>query len=152
LNANTYGGDLPGQRSFRDAYDGWLSGVLTWPDYDSLLDVVKSRPTGWYIYDTLRAPPLTPEPNATLPDSLTEITAFLRDRRRANYCGFVYVDDRAVPSLIKIYDPCTASACGTSAASIPTFTISRMPPEALPFAADVPERRGLLSRIIKGSP
>lgn len=138
-------------RSFREAYDGWLAGVLTWADYDRLIGVVQSAPAGWYVYDTRSPPPDAPESTATLPDRLNEITGFLRDRQRADYCGFVYADDRAAPTLVKIYDPRNASACGMSAASIPTFTLSRMPPDRLPFAAEAPQRRGLFSRLIKGS-
>ncbi len=138
-------------RTFREAYEGWLSGLLTWQDYDQVIAAVAAAPEGWFVYDTRAALPITPETAADLPARLHAITAFLRDRQRADYCGFVYVDDRAAPTMIKVYDPRTASACGTSAASIPTFTLSRMPPEALPFSADNPVRSGLLGRLIKGS-
>lgn len=149
--ASAAGGSSPSARSYREAYDGWLSGVLAWDDYDRLMEVVKAAPAGWYVYDTRERPPAAPEPEAALPGRVAEITTFLRDRQRASYCGFVYADDRASPVIIKVYDPRTASACGTSAASIPAFTLSRMPPEALPFAAEQPERRGLFGRLIKGS-
>lgn len=152
MSAPSNGSALAAARSFREAYDGWLSGVLTWGDYDRLMDAVQTTPAGWYVYDTRSTPPDAPEPDAALPARLSEVTAFLRDRQRADYCGFVYADDRTAPTLVKVYDPRNASACGLSAASIPTFTLSRMPPDPLPFAAGIPERRGLFSRFIKGSP
>ena len=125
--------------------------MLSWDDYDRLMDVVKASPAGWYIYDTRSPVPTAPEPEAALPERVAAITVFLRERQRASYCGFVYADDRTTPVIIKVYDPRTASACGTSGASIPAFTLSRMPPEALPFAAAPSERRGLFGRLIKGS-
>lgn len=150
MSARSEPGAAAGARSFREAYDGWLSGVLAWDDYDRLMAAVEAAPSGWYVYDTRNPPPAASVPVDALPGCVAEITAFLRDRQRANYCGFVYADDRAAPVIVKIYDPRTASACGTSAASIPVFVISRMPPESLPFAADEPERRGLFGRLIKG--
>lgn len=141
----------PRSPAYRAAYSGWLSGLLTWQDYDQVMAAVAAAPEGWFVYDTRRALPIAPETAADLPVRLHAITAFLRDRQRADYCGFVYVDDRAAPTMIKVYDPRTASACGTSAASIPAFTLSRMTPEALPFSADHPGRSGLLGRLIKGS-
>lgn len=128
-----------------------LSGILAWADYDRLMAAVEAAPSGWYVYDTRNAPPAAPEPAAALPARVAEITAFLRDRQRASYCGFVYADDRASPVIVKVYDPRTASACGTQAASIPAFVLSRMAPEALPFATDTPKRLSLLDRLIKGS-
>ena len=141
----------PRSPAYRDAYAGWLSGLLTWQDYEQLMAAVAAAPDGWFVYDTRGAPPNAAATATDLPARLHAITAFLRDRQRADYCGFVYVDDRAAPAMIKVYDPRTASACGASAASIPTFTLSRMPPEALPFATDHVVRSGLLGRLIKGS-
>lgn len=138
-------------RSFRDAYDGWLSGLLEWSDYDQVMALVAADPAGWWVYDTRGEVPSSPTEAVELADRLAEIDAFLRGRHRANYCGFVYVDDRVRPSLVKVYDPRNASACGVGG-SIAAFTVSRMQPERLPFrTADEKPAPGLLERLFKGS-
>lgn len=137
--------------TFRDAYDGWLSGLLEWRDYEQVMAAVAARPDGWWVYDTRGEVPSAPTEADDLPRRLGEIDTFLRDRHRASYCGFVYVDDRARPTLVKVYDPRNASACGIGG-SIAAFTLSRMKPERLPFAA-VEEKPapGLFGRLFKGT-
>ncbi|MFN3868940.1 MAG: hypothetical protein ACK4MF_07745 [Hyphomicrobiaceae bacterium] len=138
-------------KSFREAYDGWLSGLLEWRDYEQVMALVAAAPEGWWVYDTRGEVPSAPTSAAELAARLAEIDAFLRGRHRASYCGFVYVDDRARPSLVKFYDPRNASACGIGG-SIAAFTLSRMQPEPLPFATVEQEPApGLLGRLFKGS-
>ncbi len=119
-------------RTFREVYEGWLSGLLQWEDVDRLLAHISAAPTDWYVYDTREALPSSPVPAAHLPERLAEILAFLRRHHRADYCGFVYADDKAAPTLVKIYDPRNASSCSLGA-PLPVYTISRMPPEPLPL-------------------
>lgn len=138
--------------TYREAYEGWLSGLLQWDDVDRLLAHITAAPEGWYVYDTREPPPASPEPSARLPQRTAEISAFLRRHHRADYCGFVYVDDKAAPALVKIYDPRNASSCSLGA-PLPVYTISRMPPEPLPLATSAPpasHKSGIVGRWLKG--
>lgn len=137
-------------RSFREAYSGWYSGLVTWADYEAVMDAVARAPDGWFVYDTREAPPAVPEPAERLAARLQAIDEFLRDNHRADYCGFVYVDDRAAPSMVKVYNPRNASACGSAEAPVPLFMLSRMPPETLPLAGDTAPKPGLLARLFRG--
>lgn len=141
--------------NFRAIYNGSLSGLLTWEAVEAVLAEMRARPDGWWIYDTREDLPRVPVPASELPSRLDDMMAFLRRHHRADYCGFVYVDDKSAPRLVKVYDPRNASSCSLGA-PIPVYTISAMPPEALPFdetagtddVAAVP--RSFLQRIPKG--
>lgn len=139
--------------SYRQAYEGWLSGLMQWDDLDAVLARVAASPEGWWVYDTRADPPEAPQSGASLPERLAEIVAFLRRHHRADYCGFVYADDRAAPRMIKVYDPRNASSCSLGA-PIPVYTLSRARPERLPFesAQEPVVSAGLLGRWIKGAP
>jgi hypothetical protein len=139
--------------SFRGVYEGWLSGLLQWADLDRVLASIAAAPEGWWIYDTRGEPPSAPETAASLPARLDEIVAFLKRHHRADYLGFVYVDDRSQPSMVKVYDPRNASSCSLGT-PIPVYTVSRQRPERLPFEvtpAAEPARTGLLGRLFGGS-
>jgi hypothetical protein len=136
------------QPTFREAFNGWHSGLIQWTDYDAVMARVAAQPEGWYVYDTREDVPTAPVPAAALPGRIEAITRFLRDTHRADYCGFVYADDRETPTFVKVYNPRNASACGMSSAPLPVFTLSRMPPEALPFAAsEATSAPGLVARL-----
>lgn len=139
------------KQSFREIYEGWLSGLLTWQDFETVFRSVKSTAgDGWWVYDTRGAVPADAETPTALAARLDEIEAFLRRYHKADYCGFVYADDRARPSLVKVYDPRNASSCSLGT-PIPVFTISRMPPDALPYATEAAAPAGILGRIFKGA-
>lgn len=142
---------VSGQRSFREVYEGWLSGLLTWQDFEAVFQSVKaSAGDGWWVYDTRGKVPVAAEPPPALLARLDEIEVFLRRHHRADYCGFVYADDRAHPSLVKVYDPRNASSCSLGT-PVPVFTISRMPPDALPYEIAAPAPTGIIGRIFKGA-
>lgn len=140
-----------GSRSFRECYEGWLSGLLSWQDFDTVFRFVKATAgDGWWVYDTRGSVPVSAEQPGVLLSRLDEIEAFLRRYHKADYCGFVYADDRASPSLVKVYDPRNASSCSLGT-PVPVFTISRMPPDALPYDTVAPATSGILGRIFKGA-
>lgn len=142
------------QRTFREAFDGELKGVLSWQHLDAIIARISAAAAeGWWVYDTRHAPPVEPVAAAELPAALDAIVAFLRRNHRADYCGFVYADDLGAPCLVKVYDPRNASACSL-ATPLPAYTISRMRPDALPFASSRPvrdARDGLFARLLKGA-
>jgi hypothetical protein len=139
-------------KTYRESFEGWLSGLMQWDDVEAVLHRIAAEPEGWWIYETARELPVATEPPASLRARLDDILAFLRRHHRADYCGFAYVDDKTAPALLKVYDPRNASACSL-AAPLPVFTISRARPERLPFdaaeAESVPDR-GLFGRLFKG--
>lgn len=137
-------------RPFHEVYSGWHSGLIQWADYEAVMAVVAARPEGWYVYDTREPPPMAPVAAPDLPGRLAAIDKMLRDSHRADYCGFVYVDDRTNPTMVKVYNPRNASACGSAEAPVPLFTLSRMQPEALPFGRADAARPGLVARLFGG--
>ena len=140
--------------SFRDAYGGWLSGLLDWDDVVEVFDRIRADGRGWWIYDTRSEVPAIPVGESEIANALDEILSFLRRHHRADYCGFVYVDDKNDPRLVKVYDPRNASSCSLGT-PIPAYTISAMQPEPLPFGDDegdvpgVAGSPGILKRILK---
>lgn len=144
---------------FRAAYNGSLSGLLTWDDADRVFDIVRSIPNGWWVYNTRDAVPAATEVVESLAGRIDEIQTFLKRNHKADYCGFVYVDDRASPRLIKVFDPRNASSCSLGR-PLPAYTLSRMRPVPLPLDAAADSRAsggvnnnagggGLVRRILK---
>ncbi len=132
-------------------------GLLAWEDVAAVFARVVMERSGWWIYDTQESVPAEPEDPGRLAERVGEIEAFLRRYQKADYCGFVYVDDKDAPSLIKVFDPRNASSCSLGSPQ-PAFTVSRLKPEKLPFEeadAGAPHGRGarsggVLKRLFKG--
>ena len=139
--------------SFRQAYSGRFSGLLKWDDLDAVFALVKAAPEWWWIYDTRTVLPATTTAPADVERQLDDITTFLRQAHKADYCGFVYVDDRTCPTFIKVYDPRNASSCSLGT-PVPVFTLSHAHPEQLPLQdgkdAARTSGRGLLRRVFGG--
>jgi len=125
--------DLPGTKYWQ-AFQGSFCGLLQWDDMSMLWENLKTSSEGWYVFDTLRAPPLNPVTSSDLAEILDEIEKFTHKRHRYDYCGFMYVDDRQSPTFIKIFDPRKmGSSCGCSGELIlPRWILSRIRPDALP--------------------
>lgn len=144
-------------QAFRDRFRGRFAGLLAWEDVAAVFARVIAAPSGWWIYDTREPLPGAPEDTGRLAERVGEIEAFLRRHQRADYCGFVYVDDKDVPSLIKVFDPRNASSCSLGS-PVPVYTLSRMKPSSLPFDASEggtpggtdAQSGGRLKRFLKG--
>lgn len=141
-----------GPSLFRTLYEGRLSGLLKWEQVDALFHSLAQGGADWYLYDTREALPATTLSGPALSARLRAIRdwAFERNRRDA-LCGCVFVDDRASPQLVKIYDPLSGSSCSVKA-PLPLYTVSAMAPETLPFDAapspfDDAEGRSLFDRL-----
>lgn len=146
--------------AFRAAYICRFAGLLAWEDAGRVFDAVRTARDCWWIYDTRGSLPEEPESPELLAARIDEIEQFLRRNHKADYCGFVYVDDKISPRLIKVFDPRNASSCGLGS-PVPAFTISRSRPVALPlgdgtsngngdWASDGQGGSGLMRRILKG--
>lgn len=130
------------EAAFRANYSGSFAGLLAWDDVDRVFNAVRARPEGWWIYDTRTDLPNAPVDAELLAERIDEIEQFLRRYHKADYCGFVYVDDKVSPRFIKVFDPRNASSCSLGS-PIPAFTVSLMRPVALPFGeATANSKRG----------
>lgn len=144
--------------TFRNSFRGRFTGLLEWADVTAVFERVRAIPSGWWIYDTRNVAPEASEQPEAVAARLADIQDFLRSHHRADYCGFVYVDDKAAPRFIKVFDPRNASSCSLGT-PLPVYTITRLRPETLPFAEPKHtgargdgSRGGLLRRMFKGRP
>lgn len=145
--------------AFRTLYKGGFAGLLKWDDVGHIFDAVRGSPHGWWIYDTRADLPEALEDGERLVVRINEIEQFLRRNHKADYCGFVYVDSKTAPRLIKVFDPRNASSCSLGT-PVPAYTISRLMPVALPLGegasrgkhvgtGEAEHRAGLVRRILK---
>jgi len=123
--------------------NGQFQGILHWPQLDDLWARVRAEPEGWYASLAGEAPPEAPLDAEALGKFVAEVDALLRREHEYDYCGIVYADDPARPSLIKIFDPHNlGSSCGCSGAKIPPrWVLSRMKPERIEDDAPLPGSR-----------
>ncbi|MCB1789743.1 MAG: hypothetical protein KDJ24_05630 [Gammaproteobacteria bacterium] len=131
------------------AFRGSFTSALRWPQLDALWEAVRAAPTGWYVYAVGEPPPDAPADTASLHNFLTEIDALLRREHDEDYCGIVYADVPAAPSMIKIYDPNNLGvSCGYSTnPPLPGWVLSRLPPIDLEAARQPAGRRRWWQRL-----
>ena len=128
------------------AYSGAFFNLLRWHELDAFWEVLRSQADqGWYVYAVGEEPPTSPQSSEGLLTFIEEIDALLRREHQEDYCGIVYVDDKASPSYIKIYDPNNLGAvCGSSGRHVPPgWIISRLRPRTLnelPFLTESRKR------------
>lgn len=116
---------------FLEKYNGSLTGLMRWPQFDTLTSMLDSSNDGaWYVYYVGEEVPSVSITSEQFKTFLDEITQLLRSDHREDYLGIVYVDDIKMPSFIKIYDPNNLGAtCGSSGTrTLPGWTISRSAP------------------------
>lgn len=132
------------ENDFLRAFGGSFVNMLRWPQLDSLWDTLKQQAeAGWYAYAVGETPPTQPLNASELENFITEIDALLHREHQEDYCGIVYVDNPAEPSLVKIYDPNNLGVvCGFSEAPpLPGWTLSLAPPCDLEQARPAPANR-----------
>ncbi len=131
---------------FWRAWQGSFQGVLTWAEFDALLDRLAASDGDWFVWDMQGPPPTAPTPLAPALAATREINAPVRER---SFCGTVYVDDPVAPALVKAFDPYQMGAtCGSSGSrTFPRFVFSRLRPDPLPEPEPEPQP-GLLARLI----
>lgn len=123
-----------GQADFLSTFRGRFSGVLHWDDLDELWLVVrKTAGAGWYLYAVGEPVPTQAASAAQVELFIAELDGLLRREHEEDYCGIVYADDRAAPSLIKVFDPNNLGVqCGYSTnPPLPGWVLSRLPPVEL---------------------
>ena len=117
---------------YKKAFNGRFSGVLRWPQFQTLWQSVSEKPEGWFVYE----PEAGPAPTECL--SVDEMRSFLRDAEiylregcMQDCCGAVYADSFTEPSFIKVYNPMLMGGCGMGKAPLPHWLISRIEPVSL---------------------
>ncbi len=121
---------------FQALYTGRLWSVLGWDQLTALWLRIDPA-AGWYLValgvDADAAATSSPADATTVTEFIRRIDALLREEHRESYCGIVYADDLANPSLIKIYDPNKlGSSCGSSKHPPgPGWVMSRLAPVGL---------------------
>ena len=139
---------------FYNRFRGAFTGILRWEQLDALWKTVQSHAdAGWYIYAIGEEVPQEPASPDQVKIFIDEIDSLLRKEHQEDYCGVVYVDNKAEPGFIKIYDPNNLGVvCGFSDnPPLPGWILCLMKPELLDentFASQ--SRRRWWKRIFSG--
>jgi len=143
---------VPTDDTYLVAFRGSFTSALRWPQLDSLWGRVRETPEGWYVYAVGEPPPNSPATADELLRFITEIDQLLRREHDEDYCGIVYADRLAAPSMIKIYDPNNLGvSCGYSDnPPLPGWVLSRLPPADLAAARQPAGRRRWWQRLFAG--
>lgn len=129
---------------FLAAFRGRFSGVLRWEDLDVLWRAVRRMAgAGWYLYAVGEPVPTQSASAVQVDHFICELDRLLRREHREDYCGIVYVNDRAAPSLIKVFDPNNLGVqCGYSThPPLPGWVLSLLPPVELRDAKSIAANR-----------
>ncbi len=116
---------------YLERFRGGFSGILRWPQLDTLWQkVVEDAGGSWYIYTVGKTPPISPADARQLKYFIEQIDSLLRRDHDEDYCGIVYADNRERPAFIKIYDPKNLGlVCGSSDnPPLPGWTLSKLKP------------------------
>jgi hypothetical protein len=129
---------------FSTQFDGPLTGLLHWSQWDALRSAIKVRNDGrWFVYFVGEPAPTEPLASDDLSQFLARVTDLLRRDHGERYLGIVYADDLDAPSFVKIYDPNNLGAtCGCSGSRVlPGWILSRSRPETLAPSPSLPAGR-----------
>ncbi|KAA6183243.1 hypothetical protein F2Q65_16230 [Thiohalocapsa marina] len=141
--------------SFLQAFRGSFTAALRWHQLDALWQRVRAAAgEGWYLYAIGEPPPTAPADADQVLRFVDEIDRLLRAEHDEDFCGIVYADDPAAPSMIKIYDPNNLGVvCGFSDnPPLPGWVMSRLPPLDLPATRLITNnRRRWWRRLFGGS-
>ena len=139
----------PTDEPYLVAFRGSFTSALRWPQLDALWDRVREAPERWYVYAVGEPPPTSPATADELLRFIVEIDQLLRREHDEDYCGIVYADRLAAPSMIKIYDPnYLGVSCGYSDnPPLPGWVLSRLRPADLAAARQPVGRRRWWQRL-----
>lgn len=129
---------------YLDAFRGYFRSALRWEELDRLWETLRSSGGEWYVYAVGEPPPRSPVSSTQLNHFIVEIDRLLHQEHDEDYCGIVYADDPAAPSMVKIYDPNNlGSVCGPGFGPppLPGWVLSRLEPVDLPAAMPQPGNR-----------
>lgn len=126
---------------FLDAYRGTFHGVLRWPQFERLWEMLQRMAgLGWYLYRPGEQPPDAPLAATELHAALEGIRTEVQRIHREDYCGIVYADNLEQPTLVKVFHPRNlGSSCGFSETPpLPGWVLSLLPPADLTLGREAP--------------
>ena len=129
---------------FLEKYNGLLRGVMQWEKLEELWSTIrKHKGDGWYLYAVGHELPEECSSGDEVEHFVTRMDSLLREEHDEDYCGIVYTDDFAQPSLVKIFDPHNLGvSCGSSKnPPLPGWIMSLSKPEAIGEDVLVPGNR-----------
>lgn len=130
---------------FLTAYRGPLTNMLRWKQLDALWETIRrGADDGWYLYAVGEPPPTQAASGEEVRRFIVHVDELLRREHDEDFCGIVYADEPADPTLVKIYDPGNLGAvCGSSGAPppLPGWVMSRLAPVDLQAAFPPPANR-----------
>lgn len=131
------------------AFRGGFTSALRWHQLDALWDAVRAAPDGWHVYAVGEPPPQSPVSAEELARFIDGIDQLLREEHDEDYCGIVYSDVPAAPTMVKIYDPNNLGvSCGYSDnPPLPGWVLSRLPPVDLEAERQPAGRRRWWQRL-----
>jgi len=126
---------------FNQRLQGKFAGIMQWQQLDELWGRVKTG--AWYFYQIGEELPTATLSGDELARRLDALGELLRREHDYSYCGIVYADDVAQPTLIKVYDPShMGSSCSHNATpSPPGWVLSIEPPAPIERLAPTPANR-----------
>ena len=128
---------------FASRLAGKFVGILRWEQLDALWDQLNGSGKAWFLYQVGLEIPQLPLKGDGLKNALRELDHLLHQEHEHDYCGIVYADNPAQPTLIKVYDPHhLGSSCGSSGMTIPPrWIISLERPSEVSDEAPTPKNR-----------
>ncbi|MBT4837460.1 MAG: hypothetical protein HON94_08945 [Methylococcales bacterium] len=143
----------PENSEFLKQFRGCFTGILRWPQFDELLETLRSEQQNWYIYAIGETPPETSSDWESTLNFITEINDLIKKEHDESYCGVVYVDDKSSPTMVKIFDPNNLGvSCGFSDnPPLPGWIMSLKKPDNLSEILQPAKRRRWWSNIFKKS-
>ena len=128
---------------FMQKFRGNFTSALRWHHLDALWQTLKASEGRWYVYAIGEEPPTRVSDSDSLHHFIDEVDQLLRAEHEEDYCGIVYADNLAQPTIVKIYDPNNLGAsCGYSDnPPLPGWVLSQLPPDDIPANAPVPKNR-----------
>ena len=128
---------------FAQRLEGRFIGILQWEQLNTLWGTVLGSGHAWFLYQVGSAVPELPLKGDGLKNALAMLDELLHHDHEHDYCGIVYVDNPAEPTLIKVYDPNNlGSSCGSSGLKIPPrWILSLERPTRIEDDAPTPNNR-----------
>ncbi len=128
---------------FLQRLDGKFVGILQWDQLDALWETINDSGQAWYLYQVGLALPELPLKGDGLRNALGMLNELLHQDHEHDYCGIVYADDPAEPTLVKVYDPNNLGySCGSSGLKIPPrWILSLEKPSRIEDDAPTPNNR-----------
>ncbi len=134
--------DAAKMTEFARKWNGTLWGIRHWEGLNGLWRTMRAR-SGWYAYMPGEGVPSAPLAADQLARLLAELDALLHRDHRHDYCGIVYADDPANPTLVKVFDPNDlGSSCSHGGEpTVPRWVFSLDPPESVRSSGPTPSGR-----------